>query len=229
MKKAIIVIIITIFIISCSSKKISPKYETAVRYFYKYMSLYFEGKIKFSENIFDKALKEFISMDDMCSASKLYISKYIIYLPEKKPKSLKLAGEYANLGNCENEKNIFNFLSGQKFDINKLEEPYKTYAMYDKNRNINILLNTAKSSNISNYAKSRLYRFAANEMLKAGKNINKAEEITNNALKIDKFNGWSLLIVKDLKIKLEICKILKTDCSNLEKRIDLINKGVIKN
>ncbi len=227
MKKLILLISLFFVLFSCGTKKISPKYEAAVRYFNKYLNLYFEGKFKSAEDIFNKALKEFIISDNMCGASRLYISKYIIYLPEKKSNILNLAGEYASLGDCNREKNIFNFLSGDKFDIKNLEEPYSIYALYEKNKKIDILLNNAENNNLGDYAKSRLYRYAANEFIKANNTV-KANETVLKALKIDKFNGWSLLIVKDLRLKLEICEKEGGDCGKLKKRIAVINTGMTK-
>jgi hypothetical protein len=227
MKKVLIFGIILFLAYGCGSKKISVKSKTAIEYYNKYMTLYFEGKIKSSENLFNKALKEFISTDEMCNVSRLYLSKYVIELPKKELKTLKIAGNYAKLSNCQNELNIFNFLAGKNFSIDELEEPYKSYALYENTNKIDVLLNAVGNNDLSEYAKSRLFRFTAKELLLI--DVNRAESYLEEALKIDKFNGWTLLIIKDLKIKLEICKFRNKNCNFLEKRIKLINKSLAKN
>lgn len=192
----------------------------------KYIDLYLKGNINSAEIMFDKTVSKFTHQDDMCNLSRLYISRYILNLPKKDKKTLLIATKFSELDNCSAEKSIVNFLSGKPVSPDKLEQPYKAYAEYKTNKNINSIIKIAKDNTLTDYARSRLYRFATKETINT--NLKDAEIFLLEANKIDRYNGWTFAIYQDLVLLKEICKKNNKNCSHFDKRMTLL-KNILHN
>lgn len=214
--------------ISCTQKPIvSQQFKSTTSHYHKYIDLTLKGKTAAASILFDKTMVKLIEQDDMCNLSRLYTSKYILNLPKKNKTTLAKAGEFAKLDSCPNEQNIFNFLSGNSYQKETLEQPYKTYAMYKSNNDIKPLISLAEKGSLSPFAKSRLYRFISKQIMKT--DINKAEKYLLEAKRIDSYNGWVAAVQKDLVLYLNICSAQQKDCTHIEKRIQLTNSILHKN
>ncbi len=208
--------------VACSSsKKTSIPLSSAHLKYNKYIELKLKGESRLASAYFDKVAVSYIKLDRMCDLSRLYISKYIFNLPEKDSKVISIAYNYAKSGKCNNEENILNYLAGKDYDIDKLEIPFKIYASYKKNNNIEILFDGIDNDELTDYAKTRLIRYTVKQII--DKDIDKADELIKQAKEIDSFNGWTALIYKDLLLMKQICSKSKTDCVYLDKRIELIS------
>lgn len=213
--------------LNCGQKApVSPQLKSATLHYQKYVDLTLKGKINAAEVLFNKSMTKLIEQDNMCGLSRLYISKYVLDLPQKNAKALQLSGQYAALDHCSIESNIFNFLAGEPYSIKSLEMPYKAYAQYDVAKNTKPLLNLAEDKSTPHFVKSRVYRFLSKQLM--DKNIDLSEKYILEAKKIDSYNGWVFAIQKDLLIYLEICNAQQKECDHINKRLSMLNKLLIK-
>lgn len=212
MKKFAVVTVIIFVMFSCISKRISPIYTEGENLFKKYIDNYLKGK-KVYETYFDKTVSTFQRIDDFCNLSRVFIAKFLLNEEMPDLAELNKAKFFADTGNCSDEQNIINYLSGKKYELNELPDYYQKYIKYKDSKNIMNLVDNLKGA--PEYFISRVLRKSAISL-----NDNQAIVLIDEAYKIDTFNGWTLNIYRDLKIKRDILKRAKSDTSNIDIRID---------
>lgn len=222
MKKNLILLICSLFLINCSSKKPSDTFLMSERYFENYIKYYFQGNFTLAETNFLKAVDLFQKSDDQCNLSKLYISKNLI---QNDNNSLEYAKRYALLGHCDEEINTIDFLSGKPYIYDKLPSSLKIQAQEFKSAEE--LIKILSKDDFSDWTRSRLYRDFAQRFISRS-DTNNSDILIEYALKIDRFNGWTYNIQKDLLLKKEICLLKHDDCKYIDERLDIINRKMIK-
>jgi len=221
-KRLGVALIIIFLVFGCSSKRVSPVYKEGENLFKKYIDNYLKGKQVY-EVYFDKTVNIFQRVDDFCNLSRVYLSRFLLNEEITDVTSLEKAKFFADTCNCSDEENIIDYLTGKKYNFNKLPEYYQKYIKYKNSKKINNMGDVLKDA--PEYFTSRVLRETA-----IGLNGNDALILIDEAYKIDTFNGWTLNIYRDLKIKRDILKNIKGDTSNIDMRINsLENILMIKN
>jgi len=192
------------------------------RYFENYIKYYFQGNFTLAETNFLKAVDLFQKSDDQCNLSKLYISKNLI---ENDNISLEYAKRYALLGHCDEEINTIDFLSGKPYIYDKLPSSLKIQAQEFKSAEE--LIKILSKDDFSDWTRSRLYRDFAQRFINRS-DTNNSDMLIEYALKIDRYNGWTYNIQKDLLLIKEICLLKHDDCKYIDERLDIINRKMIK-
>jgi len=211
-KKLSAVLIIIFILFGCSSKKISPVFLEGDGLFEKYIDNYLKGK-QVSEVYFDKAVNVFQRADDFCNISRLYLAKFVLNEESNDIKSLESAKFFADTGKCGDEQNIINYLTDKEYILEKLPDHYQKYIRFRNSKKYEELLDDLKDA--PEYFKSRVLRKTANEL-----ESNNSLILIDEAYKIDKFNGWTLNIYRDLKIKRDILVKIGSDISEIDLRIN---------
>ncbi|MCX8083457.1 MAG: hypothetical protein N3C60_00845 [Calditerrivibrio sp.] len=221
MKKIFIALLL--FLIGCSSKKVSDGFLLAERYFENYIRYYNSGDFKLSEINFLKSVDSLQKADDNCNLSKIYIGRYLL---EDNATYIEYAKRYALIGHCEDEINSINFLVGQKYDYKKLPKSLQLQAKhYNSSQDA---IKELSDETIPDWTKSRLGRNITLRFI----NINLLEEankLIEFVLQIDRYNSWTYNLKKDLTIKKDICNLKKDNCEFIDERLDMINKKLNKN
>ncbi|UOD34159.1 hypothetical protein DSN97_08335 [Deferribacteraceae bacterium V6Fe1] len=211
MKKLGVVLIIIFAVFGCTSKKISPVYLEGESLFEKYIDNYLKGK-QVSEVYFNKAVNVFQRADDFCNLSRLYLSRFVLNEENIDTKSLESAEFFADTGKCRDEKNIINYLTDKEYILEKLPEHYRKYIKHKKSKKYDGLEDILSAA--PEYFTSRILRKTARES--EGR---KALILVDEAYQIDRFNGWTLNIYRDLKIKREIMLKMGSDISDIDVRL----------
>jgi len=215
MKKLLIFVVIAIFLMSCSSKKVSQSYTLGEDRFLKYIDTYLQG-LPLSEVYFLKSVDTFQKRDDFCNLSRLYITKYLLNEEEIDEKSINTAFFYAENGNCLTEKNLINYHLQKEYDEDKLPTYYKTYIKIVENNDYTAL--NKKLSKSPDYFLSRVLRKTAIEVLEKDPKL--AVTLVEDAHKIDAFNGWTLNLYRDLLILKKGYEIQDIDTEKIDVRIE---------
>jgi len=211
-KKLGVALIIIFVLFGCSSKRVSPVYTEGENLFKKYIDNYLKGKQVY-EVYFDKTVNIFLRVDDFCNLSRVYLSRFLLNEEITDVTSLEKAKFFADTGNCSDEENIIDYLTGKKYNFNKLPVHYQKYIKYKNSKKIENMGNVLKDA--PEYFTSRVLRETA-----VGLDGNDALTLIDEAYKIDTFNGWTLNIYRDLKMKRDILKNIKEDTSNIDIRIN---------
>ena len=222
MKKAIIVIIITIMSVSCTKVKQSEDFLHGDRLYFKFVDHYLSGEPRLAEFNFYKGISVFRRMDSVCNISRFYIARYV--LDEEGPEFslIENAEDFARLGKCSAESEVARYLAGRDYDIKKLAEPYNLIAIFLKEHDDGKLISYAENEKTQRYSASRIYRFLAKHYLIS--NPDKAFGLAKKAHEIDKFNGWTLNLYRDLKLMISARKNSGGEYEHLNTRKDILEK-----
>ncbi|WP_303850325.1 hypothetical protein [Seleniivibrio woodruffii] len=224
MRNLIIILTLSALIYSCAGKpESSPDFLYGSRFFNVYMENYLKGEPKVAESYFYKAEAQFRKVDSLCNLSRIYIGRYVLEEGDGDPAVLETAKKYADLAACTEEQQSVLFLSGQKYDKDKLPEPFRSIQGADREK----IADLADRSEFDDITKTRLLRNAA-----IGYIIDspvRSEELAEQALAIDKYHGWSLNLLRDLIIikNARIKQGKNTD--DIATRIELIKSVMVKN
>ncbi|MCD8553022.1 hypothetical protein [Seleniivibrio sp.] len=223
MKNLIIILTAAVLLYSCASKpQSSPDFLYGSRFFNVYMENYLKGEPKVAESYFYKAEAQFRKVDSLCNLSRIYLGRYVLEEGEEDPAVLELAKKYADLGACEEEQQSVLYLTGQKYDGNKLPEPFRTIEGTDREK----LAYIATDSKFDDVTKTRLLRKAAIDYIID--NPKRSEELAEKALELDKYHGWSLNLLRDLII-IKNARIKQgKNADDIATRIELIKSVMVK-
>ncbi|MGD9808455.1 MAG: hypothetical protein AB7E76_12225 [Deferribacterales bacterium] len=217
MRKTAVVFIISLMIFSCSSKEAqSPDFLYGSKVYANFVDYYLKGKPILAQAAFNKAEYQFLSMDAMCNLSRIYIGRFVLEEGGEDQTALEKANNYASLGSCQNEIEAVKYLSGVNYDKKLLPEPYSEIAGADGEK----LINLSDNKELPDYTRTRLLRNAAIGYIMSDAPL--AEELAERALVIDRFNGWSLNILRDLTIIKAAAEKQEKDTLDIEKRIGLV-------
>jgi len=211
MKQTFMILIITVFLFSCSSKKISPVYQEGESLYEKYIDNYLKGN-RVSSVYFDKAVNIFQRNDDFCNLSRIYVSRFLLNEEYKDTKALEDARFFAENGRCSEEDNFLNFVEGKEYEITKLPEYYQKYLKIIKQNNYNNI--KEKFAEFPEYFVSRVLRNEAALLMNETGLM-----LIDEAYQIDRFNGWTLNIYRDLLIKIKIMNKLGKNTDKDEIRV----------
>jgi len=216
MKKILIIICIASALTACSKPKKSSDFLFGSKLYNKYVEYYLKGQPRLAERAFANAENQFLKMDAMCNLSRIYIGRYVLDEGGREDSVLLKSSEYASLGDCKSELESIKYLSGEKYDKKLLPSPYSEIAEADSEK----LVKLSDNKEFADYTKTRLLRAAAIGYLVS--NPVKAEELAEKALVTDKFNGWSLNILRDLIIIKSAREKQKKKTEDIKKRIELV-------
>ncbi|PLX69572.1 MAG: hypothetical protein C0603_01200 [Denitrovibrio sp.] len=223
MRKILILICVIALVMSCGSKpQKSPNFLFGSKLYSNFVNYYLKGEPRLAEMAFASAENQFLRMDAMCNLSRIYIGRFVLDEGGEEESGLSKARAYATLGECQSEIEAIKYLSDENYDKKLLPDPYAQIAGADKKT----LVELTDDKKMANYTKTRLLRNVAIGYLVS--NPTKSEELANKALVIDRFNGWSLNILRDLIIiKTSREKIGKNN-EDINKRIKLIKASLNK-
>lgn len=217
MRKLIVLMVILFALFSCSSKEAqSPDFLYGSKLYSNFVNYYLKGKPVLAESAFRKSEYQFLSMDAQCNLSRIYIGRYVLDEGGEDEAALKRADEYAVLGSCQSEKETVKYLSGVKYDKALLPAPYNDIAEADTEK----LVKLSENDDFPDYTKTRLLRKAAIAYIMT--DAAEAEKLAERALVLDRFNGWSLNILRDLIIIKTAADKQGKDLKDIEKRIGLV-------
>jgi hypothetical protein len=223
MRKLILISTVSFLLFSCGSKPVSsPDFLYGSRFFNVYMENYLKGEPKVAESYFYKAEAQFRKVDSLCNLSRIYIGRYVLEEGDGDKAVLETAKKYADLGTCEEEQQSVLYLSGQTYDKSKLPEPFDSTAGADRER----IAGIATDSKFDDITKTRLLRKAAIDYIIDSPE--KAEQLAEKALDIDKYHGWSLNLLRDLII-IKNARIKQgKNADDIATRIELIRSVMVK-
>ncbi|MDE7169284.1 MAG: hypothetical protein K2N67_03710 [Mucispirillum sp.] len=182
-----------------------------------------KGKEKMASYSYIRTISKFRDMGDFCNMARTAI--IIVTLdPEGSLPLIEDARAFAALGNCAEETNIIMFLSKNEYDGNKLPNPYKALAAFEKTGKINVLTSLAASRNISDRNRSMLLRTAAYAI--AEENPSKAYKLAEEASVIDSEYAWTLNLVKNEEIKLKAAEALGKPADTIRQRIRILEQSL---
>lgn len=219
-----ITLIISLMVVfSCCSKPAkSPDFLYGSKLYNNFTNYYLKGEPELAEMAFAKAEYQFLKMDAMCNLSRIYIGRYVLDEDNSEYNVLAKAKEYGKLGDCSSELEAIRYLSGEKYDKTLLPAPYNILAGADNEK----LVSISEDKETSDYTKTRLLRKVAIDYLVT--DPEKSFELAGKALVIDKFNGWSLNILRDLIIVKIALEKQGKETEEIIKRIDLIKVSLGK-
>jgi len=223
MRKLLILICIAAVTASCGSKPAkSPDFLYGSKLYSNFVNYYLKGEPRLAEMAFASAENQFLKMDALCNLSRIYIGRFVLDESGVEKGILEKSRKYAELGKCFSENEAISFLSGEKYDKDILPEPYSQIAGADNDK----LVSISENKDLPDYTKTRLLRKVAIAHIVS--NPTKSEELVQRALIIDKFNGWSVNILRDLVILKLSAEKQGKDTSDIKQRIELI-KAVVSN
>jgi len=217
MRKLFIYICVAFVVISCSGKpKQSPDFLYGSKEYGKFVDYYLKGKPRLAEASFARGEAQFLRMDELCNISRMYIGRFVLDETGEDMSTLDKSKEYAALGNCSSEMEAIKYLSGKKYDKELLPEPYSLIIGADGEK----LIKLSESDKLLDYTRTRLLRRAAIGYIVSSPD--KAVSAAEEALVLDRFNGYSLNILRDLIIIKSAKEKLGEDTDGIKKRIRLI-------
>jgi len=220
---------LTLFLISCGGggAKQSPDFLYGSKLYDNYTNFYLKGNILLADKNFLKAVDTFQKMDSACNLSRLYIGRYVLNEENREEKLLEAAMKFASFEKCEAETHITEHLMRRKVPEGNLEEPYKSIAKMNRTNNEGDVLSYINDKDTTEVSKSRLYRLLAKRNING--NLKKAEEYVNLAHDIDRFNGWTLNLYRDIKILITIYEKTGRPTDGLIKRENMLSIKLHKN
>ena len=217
MRKITVVFIMSLVLLSCSSKEAqSPDFLYGSKLYANFVNYYLKGKPILAQTAFNKAEYQFLRMDAMCNLSRIYIGRYVLEEGIDDKTALSKAAEYASLGSCQKELEAVKYLSGDNYNKELLPEPYSDTAGASGEE----LLRLSDNEEFPDYTRTRLLRSAAIGYIVSDAPL--AEKLAERALVIDKFNGRSLNILRDLTIIKTSAEKQGKNTLDIEKRIELV-------
>ena len=214
--------LLMIMITACSKPVKSPDFLFGSKLYNKFTDYYLKGEPRLAEMAFASSESQFLKMDAMCNLARIYIGRYVLDEEGDEQNILVKAGEYAKLGKCPEESEAVKYLSGNEYDKKLLPEPYASLAGADNDK----LVSISGGKKIPDHTKTRLLRTAANDYIMTNPEL--AYELADRALTTDRFNGWSLNILRDLIIMKAALEKQNKNTNQINKRIELINASLDK-
>lgn len=210
-----------VFVVGCSSPKNSDNFLYGERLFINFIDSYLKGQ-DVAETFFIKSVDTFQRSDDFCSLSRIYLTKFLLNEEYEDNKTFNQGKFYAESDNCMREKNIYAFYRGENYDINFLDEYYKSYLKMLSKNDIQSMLE--KENNFPDYFHSRILRSYVRNMKVDDKT---AKKILEKAKEIDRFNGWTLNLLRDY-ILLEQFNVSQEKISQIKLKIELLSRKLSK-
>lgn len=207
---------------ACSKPAKSPDFLFGSKLYNKFTDYYLKGEPRLAEMAFANSENQFLKMDAMCNLSRIYIGRYVLDEEGDEKNILVKASEYAELGDCVSELESIKYLSGEKYDKKLLPEPYADIAGADVEK----LVSISEKKETPDHTGTRLLRKAANDYLVT--DPAKAQELAEQALVTDRFNGWALNILRDLIIIDAALEKQNKENKEIKKRIELIKASLGK-
>lgn len=225
MRNFLLVTLITslmVMVSGCSKPPKSPDFLFGSKLYNKFVDYYLKGEPRLAEMAFAQSENQFLKMDAMCNLSRIYIGRYVLDEEGDEENILIKAGEYGKLGDCSSELEAIKYLSGEKYDKTLLPKPYEEISGADSEK----LVSISEDKEMSGFTRTRLLRTAAEGYLLS--DPAKAAELAERALTIDRFNGWSLNILRDLIIVKSSLEKQNKEIVEVNKRIELIKAALDK-
>lgn len=213
--------VLIVFIVSCSSPKYSDNFLYGERLFMNFIDSYLKGQ-DVAETFFIKSVDIFQRSDDFCSLSRIYLTKFLLNEEYEDNKTFNQGKFYAESDNCVKEKNIYAFYRGENYDINLLDEYYKSYLKMLSKNDIQSILE--KENNFPDYFHSRVLRSYVRNVKLDHKT---SEKILEKAIEIDRFNGWTLNLLRDY-ILMEQLDPSQERISQIKLKIELLSRKLSK-
>lgn len=221
--KQILILAVIIFIVSCSGKARPKDMELGIALADRAVNYTLQGQQKMAAFTYNRAVAKFRDMGRFCDMSRVAITHFTIDNFTNKS-ALDDAKAFAILGECLEEINVVGFLTDKPYVMNKLPEPYKTFAEYKKTGNISYLKSLASSQDASEKIKSLTYRRIAEALL--DKDPKEAIKYIQNAKLIDQKLAWTRNLINDEKIMLEALKKLGMPTGIVEERIKIFEQAI---
>lgn len=208
---------------ACSTKPKSREMELGISLTERAVNYTLQGQTKMSDFTYNRAIAKFRDMGKFCDMSRVALIMYTIDNFTNN-QALNDAKAFATLGECAEEMNIVNFVSGSSYDIYKLPQPYKAFADYTKTKMLTYLKALASSTSTSDKIKSLTYRFIARELLE--KDPVSAIKYVEDAKKIDEKSAWTRNLLVDENLILQATKNLGLATDIVEGRIKVLEKAM---
>lgn len=223
MKKIIIAMATVAILASCVSKsQSSEEFLYGSKLYNEFQEYYLKAEPALADAAFTKAEAQFQKIDSVCNLSRIFIGRYTLDEAGTDATSLEFAKKYAQIGNCEEEQQVINFIEQKPFDKNKLPEPYISI----NGQSTDELVKSVEKNKFDDITGTRLLRNAAIGYII--KNPAQAESLAGKALTLDKYHGWSLNILRDLIILKDAMEKQNKDTADIDARIKLVKLHMIK-
>lgn len=209
--------------IACSGKPRAKEMELGISLTERAVNYTLQGQTKMADFTYNRAVAKFRDMGKFCDMSRVAIIMYTIDNFTNN-QALSDAKAFATLGECPEEMNIVNFVSGSTYNISTLAEPYKAFAEYVKTGMIIYLKSLASSSSTSDRIKSLTYRYMANELL--DKDPSLSIKYANEAKRIDEKGAWTRNLLADENIILQATENLGLATDIVKGRISVLQKAM---
>lgn len=209
--------------VGCGGKPRAKEMELGISLTERAVNYTLQGQTKMSDFTYNRAVAKFRDMGKFCDMSRVALIMYTIDNFTNN-QALSDAKAFATLGECPEEMNIVNFVSGSSYNISTLPEPYKAFAEYVKTGMLTSLKSLASSSSTSDRIKSLIYRYMARELL--DKDPVTSIKYANDAKKIDEKGAWTRNLLADENIILEATKKLGLATDIIEGRISVLQKAM---
>ncbi|MEE9524607.1 MAG: hypothetical protein V3V59_07650 [Thermodesulfovibrionales bacterium] len=200
MKRFSLTIIILIILASCHTpgKYPLPLQHQAMDEMESFRNLFLEGRLCDAEMSLNHAVDIYAKIDDMCAISDAYIQQYLFnaYINNERKDYLDKAEEFADIGNCNSEKQkVGDLRSVAENDDEQPEIEKATNQIY-----LSVILRKAAL-----VTGDRTY--------------------IDKALNIDRSYGWRLFVIHDLII-LKSLSVDEEEKDKLQKRIEFLSAYV---
>ena len=210
-----------LLVTNCSSTKYSDSFIYGEKLFTNFINSYLKGD-DVAEVFFLKSVDTFQRSDDFCNLSRIYLTKFLLNEEEHDEKSFTQGKLYAENGECIKETNLFEFYGGGKFDENLFDSYYESYLKILNKNDIQELLK--ENDNFPDYFHSRVLRSFA----KSGYTDKKTKiKLIEKALEIDRFNGWTLNLLRDYSLLKEFYDS-EEKISQITAKIELLREKLHK-
>ena len=224
--KIIYILLFTIFFsVSCSTKIQDRDLTIAMTLTNRATEYQLKGDHKMASYSYTRAIQKFRDLGSFCNMARVSIILSTNDILDSK-KLVEDAIAFSTLGKCEEEINISLYLNQGSYNINTLPEPYKSFAKYDKTKNVNYLLNVAKKKSSSERVKSIAYRKAALAIMEI--DPIKAYEYAEKAVEIDSKNAWTANLIEDEKIKIKSYRLQGKKEDILTERLRILQISILE-
>lgn len=219
---AAVAALVILFAAGCGSKPPqSSNLLSATATHKKSIDFALEGNAVLSEHLMLRAVKTFQMSDSFCNIARVYIVHYQLGEEKANPEYLKDGIAAAAMGTCAPERDILEFLAGTG-TAKDLPEPFDKLADFRRTGDPAPLASYAESENLSAYNKSLYFRMAARAYLQSAPA--KTEQLVGEAQRIDRFNGWTLNLYRDLNLLIAAGAAQGKDTKALEARKETIEQ-----
>ncbi len=200
MKRFSLTIIILIILASCHTpgKYPLPLQHQAMDEMESFRNLFLEGRLCDAEMSLNHAVDIYAKIDDMCAISDAYIQQYLFnaYINNERKDYLDKAEEFADIGNCNSEK--------QKVDD---------------------LRSVAENDDEQPEIEKATNQIYLSVILRKAALVTGDRTYIDKALNIDRSYGWRLFVIHDLII-LKSLSVDEEEKDKLQKRIEFLSAYV---